>query len=69
MSQRGGENMKKITVVVIVVLVCALLLGVGGVALLGGEDAEIFDEVPPPIMGEELSTVVSFMCPVNNPNC
>jgi len=60
--------MRKIKAIVLVLLVCALLLGVGGGVLLAGEEGKAFDATST-INGGSLTTVVFFECPVSDPNC
>ncbi|KYK27361.1 hypothetical protein AYK26_03825 [Euryarchaeota archaeon SM23-78] len=68
-SQYGGENMNKIVVVAVALLVCALLLGVGGAFLMESENTESLSEAPT-ITPEGFGKVVSFEgCPDDDPLC
>ncbi|MBW3001108.1 hypothetical protein KY341_04490, partial [Candidatus Woesearchaeota archaeon] len=60
-SQYGGENMNKIVVVAVALLVCALLLGVGGV-LLAQENAGTMTDL-------NSAESISFCDPVVDPGC
>lgn len=60
--------MKKIYVVVLVLLACALFLGIGGGVLLESENTESFDGIQP-LEIDGFDGAVYFQCPVNNPNC
>lgn len=60
--------MKKITKIALVLLVCALLLGVGGGFLLASESSISFSQAPTMAVGG-YGSVAYFECPVADPNC
>ncbi|HJX05089.1 MAG TPA: hypothetical protein VJ461_00090 [Candidatus Nanoarchaeia archaeon] len=60
--------MNKLTKIALVLLACAVLLGVGGGVLLAGESG-VVSVSSVPTLSAGVGSVAWFECPVNNPNC
>ena len=67
MSQNGGENMKKISAIALVLLVCALLLGVGGGFLLAGENTVSINGITEIMPAGDVEGMM--FCEAGDPGC
>ncbi len=61
--------MRKLIAIALVLIVCALMLGVGGGVMMSNEQSESLEKDISFSVKDKGATASMFQCPDNDPNC